>query len=443
MTLLATVIATLLVGAVAGVTRVQAPAARSGTPGPPVVASAEADRLTGAAPPGAAPGRPAPASAGRPPPTASGRPASGAHRDQPRGPDGVGSVADLGPGEVVSVPAAPCTPSSQPTPPHAVAVAELGPGCVRPLVPAGAWVGSEVRWSPDGSWLVATVRGRVVRLARDGSWHQDLGGGGQAELAVLSPDGARIAVVGRVPSGEGGQKDVVVVAAADGTGPTVHEQRVVTPPSWSPDSQVLALVSNHGADAADVLTLVGPDGRVRATRSFPDRGAAGGPARTAAPLGRPVLLPDRRVFLPAAVEAPGPVTGLWLDEALADVAGPQPPGELLFSEEASAPDDGTAIAYTAAAPGRGSTTPIRRFDLRTGQSATLAADGAKPSSSHRTNAVAFVPRSPEGTPLGLSVVDAAGTRRVWRHSGTGCICVPSGLPAWTADDAAVGLAVPR
>ena len=45
---------------------------------------------------------------------------------------------------------------------------ELGVGCVRPLVPAGTWVGSEVRWSPDGSWLVATVQGRVVRLGGEG-----------------------------------------------------------------------------------------------------------------------------------------------------------------------------------------------------------------------------------------------------------------------------------
>ena len=107
----------------------------------------------------------------------------------------------------------------------------------------------------------------------------------------------------------------------------------------------------------------------------------------------------------------------------------------------SAPADGTSIVYTGVFSGD-SNSPLRRFDLRTGQTVRLAGDGETPSSSHRTNAVAFFSYNAQGTGQGLSVVDAGGANRLaWRHSGTDCTCLDGGLPAWTADDAAVAVAV--
>lgn len=302
-------------------------------------------------------------------------------------------------------------------------------------------------WSPDGSWLLTTVEGRVVRLARNGSWRQDLGGGGQARFAVMSPDGGRIAVGGRVPQGNLSQKDTLVVAAADGTGATVLEMMVMRPPSWSPDSQVLAVVGSEGGGGPrpDVVIVVGADGRVRATRSFPNRSLFGvndgplvpGPAL----LGQPLFLPDGRLFQPAFIEIPGRVNGLWLTRGLDDAAGLVPPDDLRWSERVSAPADASSIVYTAVFSAD-SSSPMRRVDLRTGQTATVAADGATPSSSHRTNAVAFFSRNAEGTGQGLSVVDAAGANRLaWHHSATGCTCLDGGLPAWTADDAAIAVAI--
>jgi hypothetical protein len=452
---LAAVIALLLSGAVAGIARTgPATVGVSTTAGPPAVEAEVAAHVSGAvveAPPGtvmapapsttAAPATAAPrttAVAGRPKPTP--------RRDQPVGRDEVGSAADLGAGEIERTVPARCTPTSEPTPPHAIAVVEVRLGCVRSLVPAGTLAGPEVSWSPDGTWLLTTVEGRVVRMARDGSWRQDLGGGGQATVAVLSPDGARMAVVGLVPSI---QRNALVLASADGSGATVVgqvEQMMMTKsPVWSLDSQVLAVISKGSPFEADVLILVGADGRVRASRSFPDRalhGTNGGPLSPGpASLGKPVFMPDGRLFQPAFVELPRRLTGLWLNRALADVAGLEPPSDLMFADGVSVPGDGSKIAYVGAYAPPSLALPIRRVDLRTGETVTLAADGAVPSASHRTNAVAFVTRSPQQAPTGLSVVDASGaTRPLWRHAGISCICVRSGIPAWTPDDAAVAIA---
>ena len=372
-----------------------------------------------------------------------GSPVGGNHRDQPRGPGQVGSVADLGPGPVERTVPGPCTPSSQSTPPHAIAAVEVRQGCVRALVAAGTHVGSEVSWNPEGTWLTANVGGRVVRLARDGSWRQDLGGGDQVRHVVLSPDGSRMAVVGKVPFGNLSQKDVVVVAAADGTGAQVLDGRAVRAPSWSPDSQVFGLVTNPGgAQVPDVLHVVGRDGRVRASRTFTGR-AIGGVAGTelgpiAAPLGRPAFLPDGRIFEPASIEVPDRASGLWLNQSLAEVGGPQPADDLLFADPLSVPADGSSIAYTGHRGAGLEGTLVRRFDLRSGATVTLG-EGAAPASSHRSGAVAFVLRDPSGTPRGFSVADAGGAvRPVWRHSGTSCMCAPSATAAWTADDSALG-----
>ncbi len=456
---LSAVIALLLFGAVAGLARPQVDRLDlSTTSGPSPAMATETDVavevagvMSEAPPPDATAPEisttTAPAPTVAPPrTTVKARPSAGVHRDKPLGPGEVGSVADLGPGEVESTVPAPCIPSSLTTAPHAIAVVELRLGCVRPLVPAGTPAGPEVSWSPDGSWLLTTVQNRVVRLARDGSWRQDLGGGGQARSAVMSPDGAHIAVVGNVPSGTLSQKSALVVAAADGTGATVLEMTVMRPPSWSRDSQVLAVVGSAGASPPrpDVLSIVSGDGRVRATRSFPNRSLFGvndgplvpGPAL----LGQPLFLPDGRLFQPAFVELPRPATGLWLTRTLTDAGGIEPPNDLRFSEPVSSPADGATVVYTALFSAE-TNSPVRRLDLRTGQTVTLAADGVAPSSSHRANAVAFFARNAQGTGQGLSVVDAGGANRlVWRHSGTNCTCLDSGPPKWTADDAAVALA---
>ncbi|HEV8116666.1 MAG TPA: hypothetical protein VGP53_10545 [Acidimicrobiales bacterium] len=244
----------------------------------------------------------------------SGRPAGGDHRDRPRGPGEVGSVEDLGPGPVESTVPAPCTPSSQSTPTHGIAVIELAQGCVRALVPAGGWVGTEVSWNPEGTWLVATVKGRVVRLARDGSWRQDLGGGGQVSSVVLSPDGRRMAVLGQMAVSVLDQEPVVVLSAADGTGARVLGGRFLSAPSWSPDSQVVALMSNvGGVEVPDIVHIVSSEGRELARRTFTDRALWGtppvGPGTMTfrsgpAPLGPPTFLPDGRLFLPAFIELP-------------------------------------------------------------------------------------------------------------------------------------------
>lgn len=461
---LCVVIALLLSGAMAGLARVQVGAVDVSAGAGPSSSEAADETDVAVEVAGVVVEAPPPTAAAPPPSTTTtgaraaassrttvtARPRGGAHRDQPRGPGEVGSVADLGPGSIESTVPAPCTPSSQPTAPHAVAVVELRLGCVRSLVPAGTPAGPEVSWSPDGSWLLTTVQGRVVRLARDGSWRQDLGGGEQARFAVMSPDGARIAVVGSVPHGTLSQKSVLVVAAADGTGATVIEMRVMRPPSWSPDSQVLAVVSSEGEGATglrpDVVNVVGADGRVRATRSFPNRSLFGvndGPLTPGpALLGQPLLLPDSRLFLPAFVEIPRQATGLWLTRALTDAAGVESPDDLRWSERVSAPTDASSVVYTAVFSTGSLSSPMRRVDLRTGQTVTLAADGATPSASHRTNAVAFFSRTAQGTGQGLSVVDAAGANRLaWHHSGTNCTCLDGGLPAWTADDAAIAVAI--
>ena len=456
---LSTVIALLLFGAVAGLARSQVDNLDlSTTSGPPPAVAAETDvavesgvgvvdeapPLDATAPDASTTTAPAPTVA-PPRTTVKARPTAGARRDRPLAPGEVGSVADLGPGEVEPTVPAPCIPSSQTTAPHAIAVVELRLGCVRPLVPAGTSAGPEVSWSPDGSWLLTTVQNRVVRLARDGSWRQDLGGG-QAGSAVMSPDGARIAVVGNVPSGNLSQKSALVVAAADGTGATVLEMMVMRPPSWSRDSQVLAVVGSAGASPPrpDVLSIVSAAGQVRATRSFPDRSLFGvndgplvpGPAL----LGQPLFLPDGRLFQPAFIELPRRATGLWLTRALTDTGGVEPPNDLRFSEPVSSPADGATLVYTALFSAQ-TDSPVRRLDLRTGQTATLAADGVAPSSSHRANAVAFFARNPQGAGQGLSVVDAGGANRlVWRHTGTNCTCLDSGPAKWTLDDAAVALA---
>lgn len=460
-TVLSAVIVLLLSGSVAGLARTQAATVDVSTGAGPTLPEVAGDTdvevdvagiMVEAPPPTAAAPAPSTPTTGAPAgassrTTVTAQPKSGAHRDQARGPGEVGSVADLGPGPVEPTVPAPCTPSSQTTAPHAVAVVERRAGCVRRLVPAGTPAGPEVSWSPDGSWLLTTVQGRVVRLARDGTWRQDLGGGGQARFAVMSPDGRHIAVGGSVPHGNLSQKPVLVVAAADGTDATVIEMRVMRPPSWSPDSQVLAAISSggEGGPRPDVVTVVGADGRVRATRSFPNRSLFGinngplvpGPAL----LGQPLLLPDGRLFQPAFIEIPRRATGLWLTRALTDTAGPEPPDDLRWSERVSAPADASSIVYTAMFSAD-SSSPIRRLDLRTGQTVTLAADGVTPSSSHRTNAVAFFSRNAQGTGQGLSVVGAAGANRLaWHHSGTSCTCVDGGQPAWTADDAAIAVAI--
>ena len=457
--MLSTVIALLLVGAVAGLARSEVDGLDlSTTSGPPPAVAAETEATVeeadavGEAPPLVATApeistTTAPAPTVAPPrTTVRARPSAGVHRDKPLGPGEVGSVADLGPGEVEPTVPAPCIPSSQTSAPHAIAVVELRLGCVRPLVPAGTSAGPEVSWSPDGSWLLTTVQNRVVRLARDGSWRQDLGGGGQARSVVMSPDGAHIAVLGNVPSGTLSQKSALVVAAADGTGATVLEMMVMRPPSWSRDSQVLAVVGSAGASPPrpDVLSIVSTDGQVRATRSFPNRslfGVNGGPLVPGpALLGQPLFLPDGRLFQPAFIELPRPATGFWLTRALADAGGVEPPSDLRFSEPVSSRADGAAVVYTALFSALGNS-PVRRLDVRTGQTVTLADDGVAPSSSHRANAVAFLPRNAQGTGQGLSVIDDAGTNRlVWRHHGTNCTCLDSGPPKWTSDDAAVALA---
>jgi len=379
------------------------------------------------------------------------RPAGGNHTDRPRGPDQVGSADDLGPGPVEPTVPAPCTPSSQTTATHSIAVAELALGCVRALVPSDVWVRRNISWNPEATWLVAVVEGRIVRLARDGSWRQDLGGGGQVYRADLSPDGRRMIVLGHAWDSSGEERPLALVTAADGTGGRPLEGSFLQTPAWSPDSQFVALTSNgDGAGWTNTVHVFGLDGRELARRTFADRSLWGTPPPGGsgpmtfrpgpAPLGPPSFLSDGRLFLPAFIELPARLTGLWFDRSLREVEGPGSPGDLLYPDGASGPSDGSALIYTGYSVDEPGSGLVRRLDLRTGTVTTLARDAAYPSSAHRSRAVAFIPRDAAGRPQGLSVVDGSGVvRQVWRGSGTDCTCVSSWRPAWTPQDDAVAV----
>lgn len=364
----------------------------------------------------------------------------------------IGSVLELGPGPVVPrTPAACVDPSTHPSPPG-LAILDVARRCLRVLVEHGEVVGPAVSWAPDGSWLVATLDSNVVRIAADGSWRQDLGGAGQAERVALSPDGTRLAIIGKVPCCYLSQKGVLVVADADGTGATVVQDdigRWTEAPVWSRDSRLFAYVGRGRGNPGDPyhLRVFTATGSQVAETSLPDRGSfnamTGEP--TPASIFEPSWTADGVLAVPVFVDRPTYQSLIWLDADLHELPGPTTPTGLV--NRISSSPDGNDLLYAAFDPDNGNhQTAIGLLDRATGESQLIAhaalAPALAPDGARYAYATAeFSGGVPQAATITVADL-AGGASPLWTVTQARCSCWLDEPPIWSPDGTALAVVSP-
>lgn len=367
----------------------------------------------------------------------------------PSGDDGgIGSVLDLGPRPVEVHDPAPCVPLAEMSNAAKLTVVDPVAKCGRVLVPAGATMGDVVTWAPDGSWLLTTVDFDVMKIAADGSWRQDLGGGGQAETAALSPDGTRIAITGNVPCCHLDERRVVVVANSDGTGAqTVQYDTnvVIETPVWSRDSSRFAYENNleNGPFSATALHVVAADGTEIAVRSFEDRGDTNAQTGETEPgvIGHLEWTSDGVLVAPSIIDHPTRKTLYWFNGDLSDAAGSDNPDVLHFSTFPSSSPDGSRVLYRGYDPENGSyVTQVWVLDRASGAATKVLQDATMPSWSpdgvHFVYATLDYSQQPYGVPRTISIGDLQGhTTPLWSVTDFNCYCWLGVPPKWSPNGA--------
>jgi hypothetical protein len=363
----------------------------------------------------------------------------------------IGTVLDLGPGPIDEREPAPCIPLSSGAV-GSIVVLDQGHGCLRVLVGSEEPVGAEVTWSPDGSWLLATINFHVVRVAADGSWRQDLGGGGQAETASLSPDGSRLALTGNVPCCYLDQRRVIVVANSDGSGAEiVHYDTGTTTqtPVWSRDSQRFAYVNKpYVGTYADpeYLHVRTRDGSEIAVRSFEGRGGLNLNTNTYSPalIGRPEWLADGTLVTPVFMEQPVRQSLYWYNGDLSDAPGPGNPESMSLDRVASSPDAGQLI-YDAHDPDNGQfVSQLRLLNRADGTTRLLVREALAASWSPSGTRFAYAALDPAAelpTPKTIMIgqLDGAATA-LWTPDHMNCTCWLYGPPLWSPDGGQLAIA---
>lgn len=128
------------------------------------------------------------------------------------------------------------------------------------------------RWSPDGQWIAFLSgregRARVFVVRPDGRDTRPASGsaatGDEREVA-WSPDGRKLAFVGRLPSGE----TRIWVASVDGGEPVAltDGKHRDDQPAWSPDGKYLVFVSERDGNADLYLVRADGSGQTRLTQA--------------------------------------------------------------------------------------------------------------------------------------------------------------------------------
>jgi hypothetical protein len=365
---------------------------------------------------------------------------------------GIGSATDLAPGPIEQRDPAPCVASSSVSTPESLVVLDPANGCVRVLVSHHEMIGKDVTWSPDGSWLLATIGFDVVRVAADGSWRQDLGGGGQAESAVLSPDGTRLAITGHVPCCYLSEKTVLVVANSDGTEPQIAQDDIgLVPqsPVWSRDSQRFAYVTQPPAatPTASTLHVLTRDGVEVAQRSFPEGNTNAGTGQPSpALIGRPEWTSDGLLAAPVTIEQPSRKSLYWFTADLADAAGPDNPPNFAYGGNAAASPDGVNLLYLGYDPDHGNF-PIQVWMLnRQDGSARQIVQGAiapswAPDGLRFAYATVDENAQIPDTAHTITVADLAGnTTPLWTVTNPHCNCWLYGPPVWSPNSDRLAIA---
>ena len=360
----------------------------------------------------------------------------------------IGSAADIGPHPIEQRDPAPCVPFAQ-LPADGIVVLDPAAGCGRVIARHDEFLRPGISWSPDGTWLVASVNGDVTRIAADGSWRQDLGGGNEVESVALSPDGTRLAIIGQVPCCYLSQKRQVIVANSDGTDARVAQDdvgNIARPPAWSRDSKHFAYVESQTPSPpseVQYLVVVDADGTMRAQRSFAGQGAMNLQTgqREAALIGAPDWTPDGLVHATTIIESPSERYLSWFDADLHDVDGPSNPDAVAFDDATPSSPDGGRLLYQAYDRDHGnSATLVYQLDRATGASKEILANAISPSWSPDGARFTYGVTDPSSqepwAATAVAIGDLSGhSTMLWTPASvpSSCYCWLNEAPVWSPD----------